>query len=405
MGRRDRQVVGLDIGSTKTCALIGEHDDDGRVKFLAFGAAESKGWRKGQIVNLDLAVSSIRRAVEEAETIVGVPVESALIGVAGSHVRGVNSRGGITMGQKPRDIEREDVRRAVDTARNVSLPDGREVLHVLPLEFFLDGQDNIRDPIGMVGQRLEANVHIVTASATAAQNVVAAVNRAGVRVTDTVLEALACADACLTQDERELGVCLLDIGGGTTEIIVYSGGVVRHTGALPVGGEHFTNDLAVGLRTPIPEAEAIKRRNSCACRDIMGQDAPIEIASVGDRPPRTVFSRMLNDIVEPRAQELLTLVRDDLRRAGLDTQIPAGIVFTGGASQLRGLPELAERTLALPVRVAAPRGLVEMSEEVSRPEYSTAVGLVLYGARAKRLAAQRATGWTGKLKALFAGQS
>jgi cell division protein FtsA len=400
--KKDRYLVGLDIGSTKTCALIGELDDEGGVKFAALGAAESKGWRKGQIVNLDLAVSSIRRAVEEAETIAGMPVESALIGVAGGHVRGVNSRGGITLGQRPRDIQREDVRRAVEAARNVTLPEDREVLHVLPQEFFLDAQDNIRDPLGMVGQRLEANVHIVTASATATQNIVTAVNRAGVVVIDTVLEPLASAEASLTQDERELGCCLLDIGGGTTELIAFAGGVVRHSAAVPVGGDHFTNDLAVGLRTPIPEAEKIKREHGCAWSEVLGEDTPLEIASVGDRPPRTVFARMLCDIVEPRAQELLTLVREELRRAGLDSQIPAGLVLSGGAAHLRGLPELAEQMFALPVRLASPRGLADMNEEVSRPEYSTAVGLVLYGARARRVAAQQPAGWKGKLKALFA---
>jgi cell division protein FtsA len=248
-------------------------------------------------------------------------------------------------------------------------------------------------------------VHIVTASAAAAQNVVTAVNRAGVRVTDTVLEALASADACLTQDERELGVCLLDIGGGTTEVIVYSGGVVRHTGAVPVGGDHFTNDLAVGLRTPIPEAEAIKKKYATACRETMGEDFAIEIASVGERPPRTIYSRMLCEIAEARCQELITLVRDDLRHAGLESQIPAGLVLTGGGAGLHGLTELAERMLAMPVRIASPRGLAGMSEDVSRPEYSTSVGLVLYGTRARRMAGQRAAGWTGKFKALFAGQS
>ena len=407
MAKKDRHIVALDIGSTKTCALIGELDGDGDgapVKFVALGAAESKGWRKGQIVNLDLAVSSIRAAVEEAETIVGVPVESALIGVAGGHVRGVNSRGGITVAARPRDIQRDDVRRAIEAARGVTLPEDREILHVLPQEFFLDGQDNIRDAMGMVGVRLEANVHIVTASGTATQNIVTAVNRAGVRVDDTVLEPLASSEACLTQDERELGACLLDIGGGTTEFIAYTGGVVRHTAAIPVGGDHFTNDLAVGLRTPIPEAEKIKREHARAWRELLTQDYAIEIASVGDRPPRTIFARMLSDIVEPRAQELLLLVRDELRRAGLESQIPAGIVLTGGGAHLLGLVELAERVFNLPVRVAVPRGLAEMSEEVSRPEYSTAVGLALYGARTRRLAGARPTGWTGKLKALFAGQ-
>jgi cell division protein FtsA len=401
--KKERHIVALDIGSAKTCALIGELDDDGGVKFAALGAAESKGWRKGQIVNLDLAVSSIRRAVEEAETIVGVPVESAVIGVAGGHVRGVNSRGGITVGARPRDIQREDVRRAIEAARGVMLPEDREVLHVLPQEFFLDAQDNIRDAIGMVGVRLEANVHIVTASGTATQNIVTAVNRAGVRVDDTVLEQLASAESCLTQDERELGCCLLDIGGGTTELLAFTGLVVRHTAAIPVGGDHFTNDLAVGLRTPIPEAEKIKRHYACAWRELLEQDFPIEIASVGDRPPRTIFARMLSDIVEPRAQELLMLVRDELRRAGLESQVPAGIILTGGGAHLRGLTELAERIFNLPVRVAVPRGLAGMSEDVSRPEYSTAVGLALYGARTRRLAGARPTGFMGKLKSMFAG--
>jgi cell division protein FtsA len=401
--KKERHIVALDIGSTKTCALIGELDDDGGVKFAALGAAESKGWRKGQIVNLDLAVSSIRRAVEEAESIVSVPVESALIGVAGTHVRGVNSRGGITIGTRPRDVQRDDVRRAIEAARGVTLPEDREVLHVLPQEFFLDAHDNIRDAIGMVGQRLEANVHIVTASGSATQNIVTAVNRAGVRVDDTVLEPLASSEACLTQDERELGACLLDIGGGTTELVAFAGGVVRHTVAIPVGGDHFTNDLAVGLRTPIPEAEKIKREHACVFRAMLAQDDPIEIASVGDRPPRTVYARMLADIAEPRAQELLMLVRDELRRAGVESQIPAGLVLTGGGAHLRGLCELAEKIFNLPVRVASPRGLEGMSEEISQPEYATAVGLILYGARTRRTAGGRPNGWVGKLKSMFAG--
>jgi cell division protein FtsA len=401
--KKERHIVALDIGSTKTCALIGELDDDGGVKFAALGAAESKGWRKGQIVNLDLAVSSIRRAVEEAESIVSVPVESALIGVAGTHVRGVNSRGGITMGTRPRDVQRDDVRRAIEAARGVTLPEDREVLHVLPQEFFLDAHDNIRDAIGMVGQRLEANVHIVTASGSATQNIVTAVNRAGVRVDDTVLEPLASAESCMTQDERELGACLLDIGGGTTELVAFAGGVVRHTVAIPVGGDHFTNDLAVGLRTPIPEAEKIKREHACVFRAMLSQDDPIEIASVGDRPPRTVYARMLADIAEPRAQELLMLVRDELRRGGVESQIPAGLVLTGGGAHLRGLCELAEKIFNLPVRVASPRGLEGMSEEVSQPEYATAVGLILYGARTRRTAGARPNGWVGKLKSMFAG--
>ena len=403
MAKKDRYLAALDIGSTKTCVLIADIEE-GNPKFLAMGAAESKGSRKGLIVNLDGAVTSIRRALEEAENVAGVPVESAIVGVAGNHIRGINSRGGIVLASRPRDIEREDVRQAIDAARAVSLPEDREVLHVLPQEFLLDRQDGIRDPMGMVGQRLEVNVHIVTASATATQNIVTAVNHAGVVVTDTALESLASVEAALTQDERELGCALLDIGGGTTELIVFSGGVVRHVAALPVGGDHFTNDLAVGLRTPIPEAEKIKRQYGCAWRELLNEDRPIEIASVGDRPPRTVFSRMLHEIIEPRALELLTLVLDELKRAGLHALIPAGLVLSGGGSRLTGFVEMAERVFELPVGIAAPRGLEGMPEELSRPEYATAVGLLLYGAQSRRAAAQRPATLVAKLKSMFAGQ-
>ena len=402
MAKKDKYLVGLDIGSTKTCALLAEMDNE-QVRFLALGAAESKGLRKGLIVNLDSTVSSIRRAVEEAESVANVPVESAVIGVAGSHVRGVNSRGGVSLGTRPRDIERDDVRRAIDTARNISLPEDREVLHVLPHEFRVDAQEGIRDPIGMIGQRLEANVHIVTASSSATQNLVTAANKAGILINDTVLEPLASAEACLTQDERDLGCCLLDIGGGTTELVVYGGGVGRHTGAVAIGGDHFTNDLAVGLRTPIPEAERIKRHHGCAAAVLLHNDGAIEIASVGDRPPRTIFAHMLTDIIEPRAQELLTLIADDLRRAGLDRQIPAGFVLAGGAAQLNGLLEMVEHSFHLPARVAEPRGILDLPEAVAQPEYATAVGLVLYAAKARRSAPARGGNLVSKLRAMFAG--
>ena len=402
MAKKDKYLIGLDIGSMKTCALIAEVDEE-RVKFLALGAAESKGLRKGLIVNLDSTVSSIRRAVEEAESVANVPVEAAVIGVAGGHVRGVNSRGGVPLGHRPRDIEREDVRRAIDAARNITLPPDREVLHVLPHEFLVDAQEGIRDPIGMVGQRLETNVHLVTSSIAATQNLVTAANRAGILISDTVLEPLASSECSLTQDERDLGCCLLDIGGGTTELIVYGGGVVRHTSAVPVGGDHFTNDLAVGLRTPIPEAERIKRKHGCAALSLLQEDRPIQIASVGDRPPRTIFTRMLTDIIEPRAQELLALVRDDLQRAGLDKQIPAGFVLAGGGAKLHGLMDLAEQYFRLPMRIAEPKGLADMPEEVAQPEYATVVGLVLYGARSRRSTPQRAGNLVSKLKSMFAG--
>jgi len=402
LSKKDKYLVGLDIGSTKTCVLIAELADE-QVKFLALGAAESKGLRKGAIVNLDSTVSSIRRSVEEAEGVSGVPVESALIGVAGSHVRGLNSRAGVALGNRARDIEREDVRHAIDAARNINLPDDREVLHVLPHEFIVDAHDGIRDAIGMVGQRLEANVHVVTSSVIATQNLVTAANRAGILINDTVLEPLACAESCLTQDERELGACLLDIGGGTTELIAYGGGLVRHTGAIPVGGDHFTNDLAVGLRTPIPEAERIKRHHGCASAALLTEDTAIEIASVGDRPPRTIFARSLTDIIEPRAQEFVALIRDEARRAGLDKQIPAGFVLAGGGARLNGLVEMMEQAFHVPVRIAEPRGLADMPEQVSQPEYATVLGLVLYGAKARRAQVQRNGNFVAKLKAMFAG--
>ena len=402
MSKKDRYLVGLDVGSTKTCALVAELADDG-LKFVALGAAETKGLRKGLIVNMDATVTSIRRAIEEAESVAGVPVESAILGVAGGHVKGVNSRGGITLGPRPRDVQRDDVRRAVDAARAITLPEDREVLHVLPQEFLLDAQDNIRDAMGMQGQRLEVNVHIVTSAISATQNLVAAANRAGVIVADTVLEPLAAAEACLTQDERDLGCVLLDIGGGSTDMVIFSGGVVRHAAVVPIGGDHFTNDLAVGLRTPVPGAERLKCEHACAWRELLGEDYNIEIASVGNRPPRTVFARMLCDIVEPRAQELLTMVSDELKRAGLDATFP-GFVFTGGGVRLRGLVELAERMFSLPVRIGAPRGLPGLPEEFAQPEYSASVGLLMYGARARRQNAAKPNSLVGKLKAMFAGQ-
>lgn len=402
MGKKERYITAIDIGSAKTCALMAEADET-TLKFVSLGVAESKGLRKGQIVNIDAAATAVRHAVEEAESGAGVPVETAVIGVAGGHVRGVNSRGGVSLGGHGRDVLKEDVRRAVEAARNITLPEDREILHVLPQEFFLDGHDSIRDPVGMLGQKLEANVHLVTSSAVATQNLVTAVNRAGIRVTDTILEPLAAAESCLTADERELGCCLLDIGSGTAELLVCGKGVVLHTGAIPVGGDHFTNDLAVGLRTPIPEAEHIKRQWGCASRDQLREDVPIEIASVGDRPPRTVFASMLCDIVEPRAREFLSLVYDELKRAGLENAIPAGVVIAGGGSRLRGLVELAERMYSLPVRAAKPHGLEGLTEEVAKPEFATVLGLVMYGARSRQAVTQRGTSIGAKLKSLFAG--
>jgi cell division protein FtsA len=295
------------------------------------------------------------------------------------------------------------MQRAIETARSINLPEDRGILHVFPQEFFLDGQDNVRQPVGLLGQRLEANVHVATASATAEQNIVSAVNLAGVKVTATVLEPYASAETCLLPDERDMGCCLLDLGGGTTELIVYTEGVVRHIAAIPVGGDHFSNDLAVGLRTPIPEAEAIKREHACAFRDLLREDKPLEISSVGDRPPRTVFARSLADITEPRANELFELIHEELKHAGLDGRIPAGLVLTGGGARLRGLVELAEHLFSLPVRIGRPRGITGLPEEFCQPEFSTVAGLLIYGAKAARSAPPAPVSWGRKLKDLLKG--
>ena len=418
MAKKSNIVVGVDIGSTKVCVLIaGTRLPDERaagkslaidagqpvLECLGVGVADSKGLRKGLIVNLEAAKVAVERALEQAEDIAGVAVESALVGVAGAHIRGVNSRGGITLGQRPRDVQKDDMQRAIESARGVTLPEDRVVLHVFPQEFFLDGQDNIRQPVGLLGQKLEANVHIVTASATAEQNLVSALNLAGIKVSGTVLEPFAAAEACLTAEEREQGCCLLDIGAATSEMIVITDGVVRLTAAVPVGGDHFTNDLAVGLRTPVPEAEALKREHACAFRSLLRGDSPIEISSVGGRPPRTIFSRMLMEIVEPRATELLELVHSELKHGGLDTRLGAGLILTGGGARLRGLTELVERLFGVAVRVGRPAGLARIPEEFAHPEFTVAAGLALYGHRSQAGTAKQQAGWRQKLKAAWTG--
>lgn len=403
MNNKDRNVVALDVGSGKIVAIVAQAGET-EVRCLSLATAESKGMRKGQVANLDLVSQSIRRAVEAAEKQAGIPVESAIVGVGGGHVTGINSRGGLGLGNRPRDVTRDDVRRAVDAARQVRLPEGAEVLHVLPQGFWLDAQNGIRDPIGMVGRRLDVNVHLVTSPAVLAQNVVAAVNRAGVLVSDLVLEPLAAAESALTSDERELGACLVDIGGGTTELIVYAGGAVRHTSAVAIGGDHFTNDLAVGLRTPVAEADRIKREEVWSDAELQGQERQIEIPNVGERPPRSVSALEVADIVEARLQELLGLVRRELDRAGLASAIPAGLVFVGGGARLQGLLDMTEKTFALPARVGRPRGLVGMPEEAETPEFAVSVGLALYGARAQEAQAiEQRPSLTMRLMGMFLG--
>jgi cell division protein FtsA len=400
MAHKDNYIVGLDLGSVKTCALVCKPNAEGKLELAGLGVAESKGWRKGLIVNLDLTSLAVKKAIEAAESAAGVSIDSAYVGVAGAHIKGVNSQGAISLGKSPtatREVEREDMRKVIQTAQGITVPEDRQFLHVLPQKFLLDAQDGIRDPVGMVGARLEVNVHIVTASTSATQNVVTALNQHGVKVLDTVFEPLASAAACLTADERELGVALVDIGGGTTDLIVYHEGVVRHTADIPVGGEHFTNDIAVGLRTPIPEAEKMKK--AWGERDVSKPaDALVDVPSVGERPSRVASYAMLSEIIEPRATELLELIRAEIGRSGCDKQLGAGVVLTGGGAKLGGLAALAESTFGMPVRVGIPTGLEAMGDTLPDPAFAALVGLAVHGYRLRLMRdAQESKGLWGRI--------
>ena len=395
-------LTAIDLGSAKTVALVAEITEAG-VRYIGHGQAESKGFRKGIIVDLEKAIASVQKAVEEAENVCASPVEHAVVGVGGSHIRGVNSQGGIGLGSKPREIAREDVRQAVERARAIALPADRQVLHLLPQEFLLDEQTGVREPSGMVGSKLEVKVHVVTAAASATQNVVTTLNRAGIHVDNTVFEPLAAADAVLRGDERELGVCLADIGAGSTDLVVFYEGAVVHTGVVPVGGDHFTNDVAVGLRTPLADAEKIKKLFGCAVVTRIPEVNEIEVPSVGDRPSRLMSQRLLGEIIEPRARELFELMRDHLRQAGVLELCGAGTVLTGGAARMPHMTEISEAVLRNPARVAYPTAIARMPSSLAEPEYATAIGLVLYGHRAKLATGATGEGSiTGKFKALFA---
>jgi cell division protein FtsA len=393
----------IDVGSAKTCVIVAEVNDYA-LRYRGHGISDTRGMRKGVIADLDKAVRSIRKAVEQAEDAAQAPVEHALAGVAGSHIRGVNSHGGISLGRS-REISRVDVRQAVEKARSIAIPDDREPLHLLPQEFIVDGQGGVHDPAGLMGRKLEVRVHVVTAGTTATQNVVTAVNRAGIHVNDTVFEALACADSVLQTDERELGVCLVDIGAGSTGLIVYFEGVVIHTGAVPIGGDHFTNDVGVGFSTPIPDAENIKKMFGCAVVTRIPLGNEIEVPSVGDRPSRMMQQRMLGEILEPRARELMELLRDHLRQAGVLDLLGAGVVFTGGGSRLSSLLDVADDILRRPVRLGYPVPIAKLPSHLLEPEFSTAIGMVLYGHRARQARMNIDRGLGAKLKALFARQN
>ncbi len=406
MARKEQYVVGLDVGTSKIAAIVGEAMEDGSLDIVGIGISEARGIRRGVVVNLEAAVESIKKAIEEAELTAGVEIDSVHLGLSSGHAKAFNSRGVVAVAGKNREITRDDVRRAIDAAKAVSLPSGREILHVLPQDFVVDEQDGIGAPIGMTGSRLEVNVHIVTGSSSTTQNIVACVNRAGVAVVDTVLEQMAAAEAVLTTDEKELGVALVDVGGGTTDFAVFERGSLWHTGALTLGGDHFTNDIAVGLRTPIPEAEKTKRRSGCALAGLVDEEQTIEVASVGGRQPRIMSRHVLAEVLQPRAEEIFHQLWDEVRRAGYENSLHSGIVLTGGGSLLDGMPEIADQIFDLPIRRGCPVGVGGLTDHVNNPAFATAVGLVMYAHRNQVTDQNRTAGGAlsrvaGRLRGLF----
>lgn len=374
-----RMLVGLDIGTSKIVAIVGEVTPDGGIEIVGLGSHPSRGMKKGVVVNIESTVESIRRAVEEAELMAGCTIHSVYAGIAGSHVQSQNSNGVVAV--RGGEITEADLDRVIDAAQAVAIPQDRRTIHVLPQEYSIDNQDGIREPIGMAGIRLEAKVHLVTAAVNAAQNIERCVEKCGLQTDEIILEQLASSYAVLTDDERELGVCIVDIGGGTTDIAIFSDGAIRHTAVIPIAGDQVTNDIAMALLTPTQNAEEIKIKYACALRQLAGDDEMINVPSVGDRPPRQLSRHSLAEVVEPRYDELFTLIQAELRRSGYDELIPAGIVLTGGTSKMEGVIELAEEIFHMPVRLASPHGVSGLTDVINNPIYSTAVGLLLYAVK------------------------
>jgi cell division protein FtsA len=398
----DDLITVLDSGSSKTRVFVAELHE-GALRYRAHAVVNSAGVRKGLISDLIPASKAFNRAATEAERMANAVIASCVVGVGGPHVRGVNSQGGISLGTRLREITREDVRAAVDRARSVSLPADREVVHLLPQQFILDEQPGIHDPVGMVGNRLEVNLHISTCSASAAQSVVTCANKAGLEVTDTVFEAIAAAEATVSADERELGACLIDIGAGSTELVVFFEGAVAHTASVPLGGDHFTNDLAVGLHVPVQEAESLKMLyGNCVVTSVPSSNE-VELAANEQQPARVVKHRYLSEILEPRARELFHMLRDNLRQGGVLEALGAGCILTGGGAHLVGLAEVAESLLRVPARIGYPVPLSRMPEELIQPEFSTAIGMLLYTHRTSVMRAAEDQGLRAKLRAIFAG--
>lgn len=380
MKRTDKNlVVGLDIGTSKVVAIVGEVSDDGAIEVVGVGSHASKGLKKGVVVNIESTVQSIQRAVEEAELMAGCEIHSVYTGIAGSHIRSLNSHGIVAI--RDSEVTQGDIDRVIDAARAVPIPADQKILHVLPQEFVIDNQEGIREPIGMSGVRLEARVHIVTGAVSAAQNIVKCVRRCGLDVDSIILQQLASAYSVLTEDEKELGVCLADIGGGTTDIAVFSQGAICHSAVIPIAGDQVTNDIAIALRTPTHHAEDIKIRHACALTQLAGSDETIEVPSVGDRPPRRLVRQTLAEVVEPRYEELYSLILAELKRSGFAESIAAGIVLTGGGSKLQGAIDLAEEVFHMPVRKGVPQNVNGLTDVVSNPVYATGVGLLEVGTK------------------------
>ena len=383
-----KMIVGLDIGTSKVVAIVGEIGESG-IEVVGIGSHPSKGLKKGVVVNIESTVQSIQRAVEEAELMAGCQIHSVFVGIAGSHIRSLNSHGIVAI--RDREVYALDVERVIDAAQAVAIPADQRVLHILPQEYVIDNQEGIKEPLGMSGVRLEAKVHLVTCATNASQNIEKCIRRCGLEVEDVILEQLASSYAVLTEDEKELGVCLVDIGGGTTDIAIFTEGSIRHTGVIPIAGDQVTNDIAMALRTPTQHAEEIKIKYACALTQLARADETIKVPSVGDRPPRDLSRQALAEVVEPRYDELFTLVQAELRRSGFEDLIPAGIVLTGGTSKMEGVVELAEEIFHMPVRVGLPQTVTGLTDIVRNPIYSTGVGLLLYGASHQEESAARSS--------------
>lgn len=373
-------VVGFDIGTKKVAAVIGEITEDKKIEIIGIGTSESRGLRKGVVVNLDATVDAIKKSQEEAELMAGVEIDSGFVGISGAHIKSFNSRGVIAVSGKNREITREDIKRVIDQSKAVSIPPDREIIHIIPQEFVVDDQDGIKDPMGMSGIKLEVNVHIITGAITSVQNLKNCITRAGIEIEQVVLNQIATSASTLTHDEMELGVGLIDIGAGTTEVAIFERGSLWYTSVIPIGGDNFTNDIAVGLRTPIPDAEKIKKKFGCVSAPLVDEQETIEVPSVGRGKKARVLSRqLLADIIQPRAEEIFRLVDNDIKRMGYEKSLNSGIVITGGTALLDGLEEVAEGVFDLPVRRGDPDGIGGLVDRVSTPDFAAAVGLIRYG--------------------------